>query len=126
LHYDNSSYIDQHKPTITYRATTTKGGGEYQAIRFKFDPNHQTPKADDDDVNQFKDLPDARSVLISFPIKDSGASRFLVSQYLLSRRTRKKTSNLSSTDQWTLDVNFIQLGSSGIFDVEWDLPLQLH
>ncbi|KAA1073536.1 hypothetical protein PGT21_014849 [Puccinia graminis f. sp. tritici] len=108
------SYIDQHKPTITYRTTTTKGGGEYQSIPFKFDPNHHTP--DTDDVNQFRNLPHARSVLISFPIKDSGASRFLVSQYLLSRRTRRKTSTLSSTDQWIFNVNFIQLGSSGIFD----------
>ncbi|MBW0462308.1 hypothetical protein O181_002023 [Austropuccinia psidii MF-1] len=95
-------YLISHHKDWRYQSTTRSGGGPYNSIRFEFDPTKP------DDLSQFATLPNAKTILISFPIKDSGASELLLKNYSLSR-----ASTFSSKD--TI-INVIQLGSSGIFD----------
>ena len=83
--------------SITYAATTTSGRDG--TIQFKFDP-------DSDDLEPYKILPHAQTVLITFPLKGAGQSKHLLSLY---SRTHTSTS-----------PNYVQLGSSGI----WQIPNQ--
>ncbi|KAG6901437.1 hypothetical protein C0995_012067 [Termitomyces sp. Mi166 len=83
--------------SIIYAATTRSGRDG--TIAFSFDPESE-------DAGPFKVLPDARTVLITFPIVKPGASARLVKLY---RSTRSR----SGSD---LEMGFIQLGSTGIWD----------
>lgn len=83
---------------ITF-AATTRDGRERSGIptkKFVFDPTS-------DDVTPFKQLPDAQTILIVFPIYISGASAKLIDMW-------KKVHSETKT-------TFIQLGSTGIWDV---------
>ncbi|KAF2185871.1 hypothetical protein K469DRAFT_707552 [Zopfia rhizophila CBS 207.26] len=81
---------------ITHAETTTTGRDG--TIPFKFDP-------DSSDVEPYKHLPPARTVLITFPLTGHGQSKLLTSLY---RRAHG-------------DQNFwIQLGSAGIFNQRSD------
>jgi hypothetical protein len=80
---------------ITYAATTTTGHDK--TITFKFDP-------DSDDPSLYKKLPQARTILITFPLKGEGQSKKLVDLY-----SKVHSSQHQSPPQW------IQLGSTGIF-----------
>lgn len=82
--------------TISYAATTRSGRDD--TLPFDFDPADPNP-----DPAAFTALPDARSVLITFPIKTLGASTRLVR---LFQQTHPHTR-----------AAFIQLGSTGIWDV---------
>ena len=84
---------------VSYAATTRNGHDD--TIVFEFDPAS-------DDSAPFTVLPSARTVLITFPLYTPGASERLVRLY----------------EQTHLDVSgskpgFIQLGSTGIWDVRW-------
>jgi hypothetical protein len=81
---------------ISFAATSRTGRDG--TILFVFDP-------ESDDRRPFEVLPDAQTILITFPIQATGASRKLVTNY---RATRKHSSQ---------SVTFIQLGSTGIWDV---------
>ena len=81
------------KEKVTFAATTTTGRDG--TIKWKFDPSDLS-----DDY--FKILPAARTVLITFPLKGQGQSGLLISSY-------------TSTHQGTRPANFIQLGSTGIW-----------
>ncbi|KAF8517741.1 hypothetical protein BU17DRAFT_49473 [Hysterangium stoloniferum] len=74
-------------------AATTRSGKE-GTLKFEF--NESTQKDD------FRILPEARTVLITFPIRWTGGSKSLVEFY---KETHPDA-----------DVRFIQLGSTGIFD----------
>jgi hypothetical protein len=80
--------------SISYAATTRSGHDN--TIPFTFDP-------ESDDPTPFKNLPTAKTVLITFPIKLSGATKKLVSFY---------NSTHTPTSQ------FIQLGSTGVWTYE--------
>ncbi|OAV88629.1 hypothetical protein PTTG_08467 [Puccinia triticina 1-1 BBBD Race 1] len=116
------SYLDENQKHLTYRTTTTCGGGRYNSIKFKFDPTADLSKSRKEEekvqesTNQFESLPDARSILISFPVKNSGASSFLVHSYLRSRSSSSLLGNSNDPNLKDHFVNFIQLGSTGIFD----------
>jgi hypothetical protein len=81
---------------ISY-ATTTRSG-THSTIKFVFDP-------DSDVLEPFENLPDATSILICFPIAKCEASKRLVNLYMKSRRSPN------------VNACFIQLGTSGIWDV---------
>jgi hypothetical protein len=81
---------------ISYAATTRSG--THSTIKFVFDP-------DSDVLEPFESLPDATSILICFPIAKSEASKRLVNLYMKSRRNPN------------VNACFIQLGTSGIWDV---------
>lgn len=83
---------------MTFAATTRDGRERSGAptIKFVFDP-------DSDDPMPFKLLPDAKTVLIVFPIYKSGASAKLVD---LWQQAHPGT-----------NAAFVQLGSTGIWDV---------
>ncbi|CAD6447252.1 210bc1bf-244e-42de-bd2b-456101b8d96c [Sclerotinia trifoliorum] len=88
---------------INYAATTTTGrDGTY---KFRFNP-------DDSDGNkeQLCDVPTARCILITFPLKGKGQSRSLVEQYSDTHSTKSFGGSPAS-------FQFIQLGSTGIFDI---------
>lgn len=82
---------------MTYAATSTTGRDG--TIEFNFDP----PK---EDPSYFSVLPAARSVLITFPLKNKGQSKLLVDSY---KATHQRVAS---------DVHFLQLGSTGIFQIE--------
>ncbi|EJD07147.1 uncharacterized protein FOMMEDRAFT_75974 [Fomitiporia mediterranea MF3/22] len=82
---------------VEYAATTRDGRTRsgYETIKFDFDP-------DSEDPTSFQSLPDAQTVLITFPIYKSGVSRLLVK---LWKETHPKSKSA-----------FIQLGSTGIWN----------
>ncbi|KAF2799306.1 hypothetical protein K505DRAFT_321202 [Melanomma pulvis-pyrius CBS 109.77] len=83
--------------SITHAATTTTGRDG--TIPFKFDPESSNEEP-------YKQLPSARTVLITFPLKGSGPSKHITTLY---------RSTHGEENHW------IQLGTSGIFnqDSEW-------
>ncbi|KAJ9628843.1 hypothetical protein H2203_002746 [Taxawa tesnikishii (nom. ined.)] len=86
---------------LTYAATSTTGRDG--TIKFKFDPSS-------DDSSYFSELPTARNILITFPLVNHGQSKLLVHSY-------KSTHQRGSPDE-----HFLQLGSTGIFQIQ-DQPL---
>ncbi|KAH0584800.1 hypothetical protein J132_01571 [Termitomyces sp. J132] len=85
--------------SITYAATTRSGRDG--TIAFNFDPESE-------DAEPFKILPDARTILITFPIVQPGASARLVNLY--------RSTHSASEDNLEFRTGFIQLGSTGIWD----------
>ncbi|KAJ7196771.1 hypothetical protein GGX14DRAFT_375729 [Mycena pura] len=81
---------------ITYAASTRSGSGS--TIKFEFQPHS-------DDPEPYKCLPDAKTVLISFPITVSGASERLVRLYVSTRH-----------ENTAIPPAFIQLGTTSIWD----------
>lgn len=77
---------------ITHAETSTTGRDG--TTPFKFDPNSG-------DAEQYKHLPSAATILITFPLKDHGQSKTIVGLYRSVHGARN---------------NWIQLGSSGIFN----------
>ena len=88
--------------SISYAATTRSGRNS--TIKFNFDP-------DSDDAEPYKVLPDALTVLITFPIEKAGASTLLVSLYRSSR-----------SSPGPCRTRFIQYGTTNI----WDRPNVSH
>lgn len=84
------------KHSITYASTSRTGHDS--TIQFEFDPESE-------DIEPYKLLPDAQTVLITFPIETKGASQRLVELYKASR---------GRTD---VNTAFIQLGTTGVWDV---------
>lgn len=84
--------------SLTYASTTRDGRNS--TIPFQFDPNSQ-------DLEPYKILPDAATVLITFPIQTTGASERLVKFYAASR---------GKSDRLHTSIRSIQLGSTGIWD----------
>jgi hypothetical protein len=98
------------KENIDYAATTTAGrDGTY---KFKFEPvptDVQVGAFDKswsmEDQKQYAALPQAKTVLITFPLKGKGQSTHLCQSYGLTHAREK-------------NAQFIQLGSTGIFQLE--------
>lgn len=78
---------------VSYAATTTTGHDN--TLPFRFDPSSQ-------DDTQYKALPSATTILITFPLKGEGQSKHLLALY-------KATHASAEPPRW------IQLGSTGIF-----------
>lgn len=92
----------QHR-NLSFAATTRDGRtvAGYETTKWSFDP-------DSSDTKQFAHLPLAKNVLITFPLNGKGQSKTLVEGY---------------TSVWKgKDVRFIQLGSTGI----WQIPQASH
>lgn len=86
------------KRSLTYAATTQNGRDG--TLKWAFDP-------DSDDESLYAALPDAKTVVITFPITKSGASERLVRLYSKTRKNGDRR------------VGFIQLGSTGVWDVSF-------
>ncbi|MCJ1472087.1 hypothetical protein MMC13_000734 [Lambiella insularis] len=84
------------KEDIAYAATSTTGRSG--TIKFEYDPADPDPNLD-----QYKDLPNAHTVLITFPLKGHGQSTRLTTLY--------------NTTHPHAAPNYIQLGSTGIFQI---------
>jgi len=84
--------------SITYAATTRSGHDS--TINFTFDP-------DSNDVEPYRILPDAKTVLITFPIVKAGAATRLVKLY--------QSSGSSLGPEGRGRARFIQLGTTGIW-----------
>lgn len=91
-----------HKRQLNFAATTQDGRkvAGVGTIKWSFDPTR--------DSDQFSDLPLAKNVVITFPLKGEGQSRLLVQGY------EKLWNNKLSKD----GVHFIQLGSTGVWQIE--------
>lgn len=86
---------------LSYVATSTTGQDD--TIEWKYNPAQEDP-------SYFSVLPNARNVVIVFPLTDQGSSRRLTSSYIATHpRLEGK-------------VRFMQLGSSGIYQIP-DQPL---
>jgi hypothetical protein len=85
--------------SITYTATTRSGHDS--TIEFDFDP-------DSKDVEPYKVLPDAQTVLITFPIEKAGASTRLIELY-----------HSSGSNHARSRARFIMLGATSIWDVSY-------
>ena len=94
------------KENITYAATTTNGRDD--TIKFRFDPVTASEE-------QFRALPAATTVLITFPIKGEPAMHMLAALYEATHSSSSGNDARASTH-----VNWIQLGSTGI----WQIPDQ--
>jgi hypothetical protein len=91
------------RDNITFAATTTTGrDGTY---KFKFDPEDK----DGDNADQYRALPKAKTLLITFPLKGKQQSLHLRDSYI-------------QTHDGKNGYQFIQLGSTGIFSIP-DQPL---
>uniref|UniRef100_A0A8H8CKK1 Uncharacterized protein n=1 Tax=Psilocybe cubensis TaxID=181762 RepID=A0A8H8CKK1_PSICU len=86
---------------ITYAATTRSGRDS--TIKFDFDPDSNNPEP-------YYALPQARVVLITFPIVVKGASERLVRLYA---QTHPSEGDANHSDAAT---KFIQFGTTGIWD----------
>jgi len=84
------------------QVAATSRSGRDGTIPFVFNP-------ESDDTRPYEALPDAKTILVSFPIKTTGASQRLVTGYLSTRRGAKDK------------VGFIQLGATSIWDVSLEL-----
>lgn len=82
-------------------ASTSRSGRE-NTLKFIFDP-------DSDDLAPYTVLPDAQTVLITFPIDKKGASERLLKLY-----SRSRGQELSISDTKT---RYIQLGTTSIWGV---------
>jgi hypothetical protein len=94
--------------SLTYAATTRDGRDG--TIPFEFNPD---PPTDDSNEEREKEkyrtsLPDAKMVVITFPIKLKGASERFVRRYVKTRRVVTAK-----------EIGFVQLGSTGIWDVSF-------
>lgn len=87
--------------SLTYCATTRDGRDG--TLEWGFDP-------DSEDESLYTALPDAKTVLITFPITQPGASARLVRLYSKTRKNGE------------LRTRFIQLGSTGVWDVSPSSP----
>lgn len=86
---------------LSYASTSTTGRDD--TIEWKYDPDQSDPK-------YFDVLPSARNIVIVFPLTDRGSSKRLISSYIATHpRLEGK-------------VRFMQLGSSGIYQIP-DQPL---
>lgn len=85
---------------ISYASTTRDGRDG--SLKFAFDPKDDFPSDD------FKNLSNAKAVIIVFPIYDSGGSEKLIKWY--------RESHPSLHDD---EIRWIQLGSTGIWDVSY-------
>ncbi|TFK27878.1 hypothetical protein FA15DRAFT_665897 [Coprinopsis marcescibilis] len=88
--------------SISYAATTRDGRNG--TIKFAFDPS-----GDSGNLGEYEVLPDAQTVLITFPITKPGGSELLVKSYYESREESRRESIAKQ-------VQFIQLGTTGIWD----------
>ena len=78
--------------------TATSRSGRDGTVPFEF-------KSHSEDPEPYEKLPEAQTVLITFPIKDKGGSERLVRLYKCTH----------GGDE--VDVRFIQLGTTGIWGV---------
>ncbi|KAJ7153636.1 hypothetical protein C8R46DRAFT_1119442 [Mycena filopes] len=85
-----------HESNLTCAATTRSGANS--TIQFEFQPTS-------DDPEPYNTLPDAKTVLITFPITIPGASARLVQLYTSTRRSDNAQ-----------EAAFIQLGTTSIWD----------
>ncbi|ESK83222.1 hypothetical protein Moror_3279 [Moniliophthora roreri MCA 2997] len=79
---------------LSYAATSRSGSND--TVPFTFDPESEDPKA-------YEALPDAKTVLITFPITLKGASERLVRMYNKTRKDKE------------LKAGFIQLGATTVW-----------
>ncbi|EHY52290.1 hypothetical protein ABEF92_000745 [Exophiala dermatitidis] len=103
-----------HHHKVTYAETTTTGRDG--TIPFKFDP-------DSNSNEQFKALPQADYVLITFPLKGVGQSAKLVRMYneTHAATTTPTESSTQTSSRTTSATKWIQLGSTGIFTAaDWN------
>lgn len=94
---------------ISYCATSRSG--KENTIPFTFDPTS-------DDIHPYKALPNAKTILITFPIVDKGATTRLVRLYQKAQAEILAASQFSENQKAKSPHevhNFIQLGTTGIW-----------
>ncbi|PWN31673.1 uncharacterized protein FA14DRAFT_162608 [Meira miltonrushii] len=87
--------------------STTRNGGN-GTIPFTFDP-------ESDDKTPFESLPDAKTVIVIFPLYSADAAKRLVNGYISTRSEAYSMTPFSEKAVDTSRARFILLGSTGIY-----------
>lgn len=87
--------------------STTRNGGN-GTIPFTFDP-------ESDDKTPFESLPDAKTVIVIFPLYSADAAKRLVNGYISTRSEAYSMESFSEKAVNTSRARFILLGSTGIY-----------
>jgi hypothetical protein len=90
------------KAKINFAGTTTTGRDGSYKFNFDFNPARETSE---DHLEQYRVLPTAKTLLITFPIRGKEAMKFFLKSY---KETHEKNE----------DYQVILLGSSGIWTIE--------
>lgn len=97
---------------MNFAATTRDGRvvAGMPTMKWNFDPDEDEDT--EGDKNQFSGLPLARTVLITFPLTGKSQSKLLVKGYTKGAKAAPKS------EEEGPDHQFIQLGSTGIWQIE--------
>ncbi|KAJ2928699.1 hypothetical protein H1R20_g8407, partial [Candolleomyces eurysporus] len=90
---------------ISYAATTRDGRDGTIKFEFNGDTSSDDSEEEKEEEKYRTLLPDAKTVVITFPIKQKGASERFVRRYIKTRKVVKPE-----------NVGFVQLGSTGVWD----------
>lgn len=91
--------------SLTHASTSTTG--RPGTIKFKYDPSISDP-------SYFAVLPLAKTVLITFPLTGEGQSRQILEGYAATHKQSNGSSEAGSSSR----TQWIQLGSTGIYQIE--------
>lgn len=93
---------------IWFAGTTTTGREGSYKFKFEYDPAaHETSSSEEDRLEQYRALPTAETLLITFPIHGKDAMKYFMKSY-------RETHDLHGEN----DYKVILLGSSGIWSIE--------
>ncbi|KAI0091166.1 hypothetical protein BDY19DRAFT_886087 [Irpex rosettiformis] len=104
--------------SLTYAATSRPSHPKPHTIPFEYDQNNSDPSEEDE--AQFSNLPDARTVLVTFPISVKGASERLVRLYEKTRTGRYGNEFEGGKGK----ARWIQLGTTSVWDVSVGRPFR--
>ena len=101
--------LQTQSPPITFTATTRSGTPRWgvETIPFAFNPTPKNEQEEQEMEEAWRRLPDAETVVVTFPLYGSGKSVKLVEGWEKSR----SDSSAARTPLW------VQLGSTGIWNV---------
>jgi hypothetical protein len=91
--------LDQEE--LKYAATTTTGRGN--TLKFKFEYDDSRPPGYEDDIEQYREMPSATTVLITFPLHRKESLQHLKELYEKTHVTKAHVILLGSTGIWQID-----------------------
>lgn len=93
------------RQTIEFAGTTTTGRDGSYKFKFDYDPAREIQSSDGDSLEQYRVLPTAKTLLITFPIRGKEAMKYFMKSY-------------QDTHEKKREYQVIILGSSGIWSIE--------
>ncbi|KUJ07630.1 uncharacterized protein LY89DRAFT_677839 [Mollisia scopiformis] len=92
------------KAKIEHAGTTTTGRDGSYKFKFNYDPAREGLPTDNDDLEQYRVLPTAEALLITFPIRGKAAMEYFMKCYRETHeRERYRVILLGSTGIWSIE-----------------------